>query len=316
VYASPSKLILILSLDFEDMNLKSDLLLGICEYGWASTMISRFVPIRYFYRMEQPTTLQRETLPTLLQGRDIIIQANTQSGSTTALVVAILQQIDTTLETTQAIIIAHTRESAMGIGMLVRRLGAHLNVECLVCVGPGPVSSDNESVNAPHVVVGTAGRLLETLNSGPLRPDNISFICLDQINESLSYGYEEYLSLILQLCVGNTQVVSTSSNPTQIQAVLELSTKLMQDPVHYRMPRFREFTVEGHKQFFINVEKEDWKLDTLFDLYETMEITRAVIFCNTRGKVEWLGKKMRERGFSVSAMACVRFRVLQVVILC
>ena len=85
------------------------------------------------------------------------------------------------------------------------------------------------------------------------------------------------------------------------QDVLEVTTKFMRDPVRILVKK-DELTLEGIKQFYIAVEKEDWKLDTLSDLYETVTITQAVIFCNTRRKVDWLTDKLTARDFTVSAM--------------
>lgn len=85
------------------------------------------------------------------------------------------------------------------------------------------------------------------------------------------------------------------------QDVLEVTTKFMRDPVRILVKK-AELTLEGIKQFYIAVEKEDWKLDTLSDLYETVTITQAVIFCNTRKKVDWLTDKLGQRDFTVSAM--------------
>jgi ATP-dependent RNA helicase len=96
-----------------------------------------------------------------------------------------------------------------------------------------------------------------------------------------------------------TQVVLISA--TMPHDVLEMTTKFMNDPVRILVKR-DELTLEGIKQFFVAVEKEEWKFDTLCDLYDTLTITQAVIFCNTKVKVDWLAEKMRENNFTVSAM--------------
>jgi translation initiation factor 4A len=83
--------------------------------------------------------------------------------------------------------------------------------------------------------------------------------------------------------------------------VLEVTRKFMRDPVTILVKK-EELTLEGIKQFYVNVEKEEWKLDTLSDLYDTLSITQAVIFCNTRRKVDWLTTRMREKEHTVSAM--------------
>jgi len=83
-----------------------------------------------------------------------------------------------------------------------------------------------------------------------------------------------------------------------------MTTKFMTDPIRILVKR-DELTLEGIKQFFVAVEKEDWKFDTLCDLYDTLTITQAVIFCNTRRKVDWLTEKMREANFTVNYLILV-----------
>jgi len=112
-------------------------------------------------------------------------------------------------------------------------------------------------------------------------------------------GFTEQIYDIFQLLPQSTQVVLLSA--TMPQDVLEVTTKFMRDPVRILVKK-DELTLEGIKQFYIAVEKEEWKLDTLSDLYETVTITQAVIFCNTRRKVDWLTDKLTARDFTVSAM--------------
>ena len=83
--------------------------------------------------------------------------------------------------------------------------------------------------------------------------------------------------------------------------VLDVTTKFMRDPVRILVKK-EELTLEGIKQFFVFIEKEEWKFDTLCDIYETLTITQAVIFCNTRRKVDWLTQKMQAKDFTVSHM--------------
>jgi translation initiation factor 4A len=101
------------------------------------------------------------------------------------------------------------------------------------------------------------------------------------------------------LFFSSPQVILLSA--TMPQDVLEVTKKFMRDPIRILVKK-DELTLEGIRQFYIAVEKEDWKLDTLSDLYETVTITQAVIFCNTRRKVDWLTEKLTQREFTVSAM--------------
>lgn len=115
----------------------------------------------------------------------------------------------------------------------------------------------------------------------------------------LSKGFKEQIYDIYRYLPEDTQVVLVSA--TLPQSVLDMTSKFMTDPVRVLVKR-DELTLEGIKQFFIAVDKEEWKFDTLCDLYDTLTITQAVIFCNTRKKVEWLSEKMRENHFTVSSM--------------
>jgi translation initiation factor 4A len=150
-----------------------------------------------------------------------------------------------------------------------------------------------------HVVVGTPGRVYDMINRRALRTDTIKQFCLDEADEMLSRGFKDQIYEVFQLLPQDTQVVLLSA--TMPADVLEVTKKFMRDPIRILVKR-DELTLEGIKQFYIAVEKEEWKLDTLCDLYETVTITQAVIFCNTRRKVDWLTEKMHGREFTVSAM--------------
>jgi len=122
---------------------------------------------------------------------------------------------------------------------------------------------------------------------------------LDEADEMLSRGFKDQIYDVFQRLPPSTQVVLLSA--TMPIEVMEVTTKFMRDPIRILVKK-DELTLEGIKQFFVAVEKEEWKLDTLCDLYETVTITQAVIFCNTRRKVDWLTEKLTAREFTVSAM--------------
>jgi len=175
-----------------------------------------------------------------------------------------------------------------------------MNVECHACVGGTNVREDMAKLQeGVQVVVGTPGRVYDMINRRSLRTDTIKMFCLDEADEMLSRGFKDQIYEVFQLLPQDTQVVLLSA--TMPADVLEVTKKFMRDPIRILVKR-DELTLEGIKQFYIAVEKEEWKLDTLCDLYETVTITQAVIFCNTRRKVDWLTEKMHAREFTVSAM--------------
>eukprot|EP01017_Pseudomicrothorax_dubius_P008805 TRINITY_DN1291_c0_g1_i10.p1 TRINITY_DN1291_c0_g1~~TRINITY_DN1291_c0_g1_i10.p1 ORF type:complete len:250 (-),score=68.18 TRINITY_DN1291_c0_g1_i10:29-778(-) len=132
-----------------------------------------------------------------------------------------------------------------------------------------------------------------------LRTRSIKMLILDEADEMLNQGFKQQVYDIYRYLPYATQCVVVSA--TLPQEILEMTTKFMNDPIKILVKR-DELTLEGIKQFFVAVEKEEWKFDTLCDLYDTLTITQAVIFCNTKKKVEWLTAKMRENNFTVSSM--------------
>ena len=214
-------------------------------------------------------------------------------------------------------ILAPTRELAQQIQKVVVAIGDFMNIECHACIGGTNVREDMKALqDGPQVVVGTPGRVHDMIQRRVLKTDNMKMFVLDEADEMLSVsdiklatgeadidlfqrGFTEQIYDIFQLLPQSTQVVLLSA--TMPQDVLEVTSKFMRDPVRILVKK-AELTLEGIKQFYIAVEKEDWKLDTLSDLYETVTITQAVIFCNTRRKVDWLTDKLTARDFTVSAM--------------
>ncbi|KTW26924.1 ATP-dependent RNA helicase eIF4A [Pneumocystis jirovecii RU7] len=232
--------------------------------------------------------------------RDVIAQAQSGTGKTATFSISVLQKIDIGLRQCQALILAPTRELAQQIQKVVIAIGDFMHVECHACIGGTNIRDDMQILQSGvHVVVGTPGRVHDMIQRRALRTDAIKIFVMDEADEMLSRGFKDQMYDIFQLLPPSTQVVLLSA--TMPQDVLEVTTKFMRDPIRILVKK-DELTLEGIKQFYIAVEREDWKLDTLCDLYETVTITQAVIFCNTRRKVDWLTEKLTSRDFTVSAM--------------
>jgi translation initiation factor 4A len=268
---------------FDDMSLKSELLRGVYAYGF-----------------ERPSAIQQRAIMPVIKGNDVIAQAQSGTGKTATFSISTLQKIDSNVKACQALILAPTRELAQQIQKVVVAIGDFMDVQCHACIGGTSVRDDMKALqDGPQVVVGTPGRVHDMIQRRVLKTDHMKMFVLDEADEMLSRGFTEQIYDIFQLLPQSTQVVLLSA--TMPQDVLEVTTKFMRDPVRILVKK-DELTLEGIKQFYIAVEKEDWKLDTLSDLYETVTITQAVIFCNTRRKVDWLTDKLTARDFTVSAM--------------
>jgi translation initiation factor 4A len=232
-------------------------------------------------------------------GRDIIGQAQSGTGKTATFSIGVLQQLDYSKKECQALILAPTRELAQQIQKVVSHLGDYLGVLCHACIGGTKVKSDVQTLlNGVHVVVGTPGRVYDMLCRRALKPDSIRVFILDEADEMLSRGFKDQIYDIFQALPSSVQVGLFSA--TMPPDALDITRRFMNNPIRILVNK-DELTLEGIRQFYINVEREDWKLDTLCDLYDTLNITQAVIFCNTRKRVDYLTEQMRQRDFTVSS---------------
>ncbi|CAF0822430.1 unnamed protein product [Adineta ricciae] len=269
--------------NFDQMNLREPLLRGIYGYGF-----------------ERPSAIQQRAIKPCILGHDVIAQAQSGTGKTATFAISILQQLDMESKDCQALILAPTRELAQQIQKVVLALGDYMGVTCHACIGGTNVRDDMKRLEGGvQIVVGTPGRVYDMLNRSALRSKTIKMFVLDEADEMLSRGFKEQIYDVFTTMPQNIQVILLSA--TMPSDVLEVTTKFMNDPIKILVKK-EELTLEGIRQFYVTVEREEWKLDTLCDLYETLTITQAVIFCNTRRKVDWLTEKMRGRDFTVSAM--------------
>uniref|UniRef100_A0A3Q3XE11 RNA helicase n=1 Tax=Mola mola TaxID=94237 RepID=A0A3Q3XE11_MOLML len=232
--------------------------------------------------------------------RDAKAKSQSGTGKTATFCVSVLQCLDIQVRETQALILAPTRELAGQIQKVLLALGDYMNVQCHACIGGTNVGEDIRKLDyGQHVVAGTPGRVFDMIRRRSLRTRAIKMLVLDEADEMLNKGFKEQIYDVYRYLPPATQVVLISA--TLPHEILEMTNKFMTDPIRILVKR-DELTLEGIKQFFVAVEREEWKFDTLCDLYDTLTITQAVIFCNTKRKVDWLTEKMREANFTVSSM--------------
>lgn len=269
--------------NFDSMGLKDELLRGVYAYGF-----------------ERPSAVQQRAVKPITSGRDVIAQSQSGTGKTAVFSMGILQMLDTTSSDTQALVLSPTRELAEQTQKVILALGDFMNVQCHACIGGKSIGEDIRRLDyGVQVVSGTPGRVFDMIRRRNLRTRNLKMLVIDEADEMLNKGFKEQIYDIYRYLPPSTQVVLISA--TMPQEVLDMTKKFMNMPVKILVKR-DELTLEGIKQFFVAVEKEEWKFDTLCDLYDTLTVTQAVIFCNTKRKVDWLTAKMREVNFTVSSM--------------
>jgi translation initiation factor 4A len=268
---------------FDEMNLTDELLRGILAYGF-----------------EMPSTIQKQAIIPITERKDIIAQAQSGTGKTGTFVIGSLQQLDLTIKNTQIIILSPTRELSLQINKVISEIGKYMNITSYACIGGTNVRQCiNELKSGKQIVVGTPGRIYDMINKGALQLNNLKSIIIDEADDMLDRGFLEQLKIIFKYIEPEVQVCIFSA--TMPLDILETTKSFMNEPLHILVKK-DELTLDGIKQYYIALEQEDYKLETLCDLYENLSISQAIIYCNTRRKVEWLAHKLTSMDFGVSCI--------------
>jgi len=268
--------------DFEMMPcISEELWRGICAYG-----------------LLKPSAIQTKAIVPIYQGKDVIVQAQSGAGKTICFSLGILSAVDIKLNKTQAIILSPSRELAMQTRNVVAALGDHMNVTAHYCIGKSNYSEDIQKCQAGYQVIsGTPGRLLDMLSKGYIDVTSLKTFVLDEADALLDGGFKEEIYEIYRRLPHGTQTVCVSA--TFPHDILEMTTKFMDNPIKVLKMR-DEISVDTILNYFISMECEEWKLDTLCDLFDSIiGINQCIVYVNTKEKAEWLKKKMTDSNFNL-----------------
>lgn len=267
---------------FEEMGLKKELLRGIYNYGF-----------------ETPSAIQSRAIMQIISGRDTIAQAQSGTGKTATFTIGMLQALDTRSREVQALVLSPTRELAVQITQVVNALGDFMGIHTWACIGGTSVGEETRRHSGAQVVSGTPGRVKDMIRRRMVDTRHVKVLILDEADSLLEQGFQKDINDIYRVLPSSTQVVVVSA--TLPADVMSMVRQFMTDPVKILVKR-DELSLKALKQFYINVEDEKWKFDTLCDLYDTLTIQQSVIFCNTRKKVDWLTHQMRSQNFTVASI--------------
>ena len=253
----------------------------------------------YGYGFEKPSPIQQKSILSIIDGRDIIAQAQSGSGKTGAFATGVLNRLRLNLKQPQALIIAPTRELAKQIHDVVRDLGTQmtgLNVQLLI----GGTSTEDDvadlKANGPQVIVGCPGRVHDILRRQPAIGRGMQMLVLDEADEMLSAGFNEQIYNIFQQLNTNVQVCLFSATmPPELHS---LSDKFMRDPVRI-LVKSEMLTLEGISQFHVALETDQDKYATLKDLFTRISVSQCIIYCNSIRRVSDLAEAMMNDGFPV-----------------
>jgi translation initiation factor 4A len=263
-------------------DIKSDLLRGIYAHGF-----------------EKPSAIQSKACGPLIEGRDILAQAQSGTGKTGAFVIGALNKIDISLNKTQVLILAPTRELALQIMTVQQDLGSmmkKLNGKLLV----GGHSTDGDMYEirrtTPHIIIGTPGRIFDMFKRNIINTKDIDMIILDEADEMFSYGFKDQLFDIFQFLREDIQIALFSA--TLPETVIKLTKSLLKNPVNIVM-KTEQLVLDGIKQYIVVLEDDKQKFDALKDLYDRLTVSQTIIYCNGVGRVNDLYEAMKNDGYPV-----------------
>ena len=267
---------------FDELNLKPDLLRGIYGYGF-----------------EKPSIIQQKAILPIIQGNDVIAQAQSGTGKTAAFAIGTLQLVDPEKDEIQCLILSPTRELATQTSIVYQFLGEYLKIKVTLLIGGTKVGADIDKLNeGPQVLVGSPGRVLDLIKRKKVSLGYLQSFVLDEADEMLSKGFLDTIKEIISLIPTTAKILLFSA--TMPKDIVEMTTKFMKDPAKILIKN-EELTLEGIKQYYVYLKKED-KLDVLFQIYRGIEIAQAIIYCNTKKSVENVSEELKKKGHMISSI--------------
>lgn len=268
--------------DWEDLNAKTLLLRGIYANGF-----------------EKPSPIQRQAILPLFSKRDVIAQAQSGTGKTACFSIGTLELIDTSKNVAQAMILSPTRELSIQTKKVIDSLGSLFPDLCTQLLIGGTSTDDNIQLlrnKTPQIVIGCPGRIHDMLKRKRLSPNHFRLLIIDEADELLSAGFKDQVYNIFQYMPTNVQVALFSATmPTELNT---LTDKFMRNPVKI-LVKNEQLTLEGIKQFYVALENDEFKYETLKDIYSSLTMSQSIIYCNSVKRVNDLYIAMNSDNYPV-----------------
>ena len=270
--------------EFDDMGLDDNLLRGIFSYGF-----------------EKPSTIQKKSIMPVSEGYDVIAQAQSGSGKTAAFLIGSLKNINYEENVTQKIVLTPTRELAKQIYDVLKCISNFTDLTIHTLIGGTKINDDIYILNrGVHYIIGTPGRVYDMIKRKNLNVRNLKTLILDEADEMLSKGFSSQIYDIFQEIPTSVQVCLFSA--TMPEECIDITNKFMRNPVKILVKK-EYVTLEGIKQYYIDVVQDNYKYEILCDLYKTISVSQAIIFCRTKQRVEQLQRQLNENNFTVTAIS-------------
>src|SRR4051794_30423650 len=266
---------------FADLGLAEDILEALKDVGY-----------------ESPSPIQEQAIPVLLEGRDVIGQAQTGTGKTAAFGLPMLQYVDPTEAEVQGLVLTPTRELCIQVTQALRAYGAGRGIDVVAVFGGAPIREQATRLKEAHVVVGTVGRVMDMIGRHHLFLDSARFVVLDEADEMLDLGFFEDVETILSRAPSGRQTALFSA--TMPPEITKLAEKRMFDPVTIRV-RAATLTIDTVEQFYVEVPDRE-KPDALARVLKMEKPDQAIVFVRTKIGVDRLARRLDDVGVRVKTL--------------
>src|SRR4051795_9915665 len=265
------------------------------ELGLSEPLLKALRDVGY----ESPSPIQEQTIPPLLEGRDVIGQAQTGTGKTAAFGLPLLQSVDPSDDEVQALVLTPTRELCIQVTQALRAYGAHRGIDPVAVFGGAPIRTQQAQLRqGGQVVVGTVGRVLDLISRHSLMLHACRYIVLDEADEMLDLGFLEDVEKILGLTPGSRQTALFSATmPTEIRRLAE---RYLLEPITVKV-KTPALTVDTVEQFALETSGRE-KDEALERVIDSEKPDQAIVFVRTKIRCEQLYKRLRDRGVDVKAL--------------
>jgi superfamily II DNA/RNA helicase len=270
---------------WDELELDNDLLRGIYSYGF-----------------EKPSSIQSKAIFPILQGSDLIAQAQSGTGKTGSFSIGALSKVVISDNSNQILIMAPTHELAHQIASVINGLSSMMNgIRIKTLVGGSSIDDDAEEMrkNPPHIVVGCPGRIYDMIRRRHINANKLKLVILDEADEMLSSGFKEQVYNVFKYLNKNVQIALFSA--TLPNNIFQITNKFMRNPVKICV-KAESLTLEGIKQYFIGVNDDREKYLTLKDLYQHISVSQCIIYANSVKRVIDLYEAMKEDSFPVCCL--------------
>lgn len=268
--------------EWEELNAKTPLLRGIYANGF-----------------ERPSPIQKKAILPLFEKRDVIAQAQSGTGKTACFSIGTLQLIDIDKKAPQAMILSPTRELSIQTKKVLDSIGNLFPELCTQLLIGGTSTDENIQMirnNPPHVVIGCPGRIHDMLKRKRLPVNDFRILILDEADELLSSGFKDQVYNIFQYMPSTIQVALFSATmPVELSS---LTDKFMRNPVKI-LVKAEQLTLEGIRQYYVALDNDDVKYETLKDIYSSLNVSQSIIYCNSVKRVNDLYVAMNADNYPV-----------------